>query len=128
MRFLIHQSWVVFVPLIFLGCGSKSDSSSLSAGPVVQIVVTPNQGSIPNSNSTFFQQFTAVAYNSNGQPVPGIKFTWSDTGSSSCIDQNGLARAIAPPTGPETIYANYGSLSQPANLNINSNASLSPPC
>jgi hypothetical protein len=118
---------VILSLCILLGCGGKSDSSSSSGGPVVRIVVTPDPGSIPNSNSNQFQQFTAVGYDPNNQPVPGIKFKWTDNGSFSCIDQNGLARATGIPPSGETIFANYGSLSQAASLNISSNALISPP-
>ncbi|MFI5303814.1 MAG: hypothetical protein ACHQYP_03355 [Nitrospiria bacterium] len=102
--------------LLISGCGNSGQSSSNSGDPIVQIVVTPNLGTIPNPGSNTFQQFSAVAYDSNNQPVAGIKFTWTDIGTNSCIDQNGRAAFISPPAGPETIEASYGSLSQPASL------------
>ena len=63
------------------------------------------------------QQFTAVAQDANGNPVPGQIFTWaSDQPLLASVDVNGLALALA--IGTAVIRATTAGISGTATLSI----------
>ncbi len=85
------------------------------AGAVAQVVVTPAAATLAGLGLT--QQFTAVAQDANGNPVPGQIFTWaSDQPLLASVDVNGLALALA--IGTAVIRATTAGISGTATLSI----------
>ena len=76
--------------------GTAHVARNLSA-PVAQVVVTPASATLRPAAT---QQFSAEAFDADGQPVSSATFTWSATAGGS-IDANGLFTA-GPTTG---VYA-----------------------
>ena len=84
------------------------------AGAVAQVVVSPATASLTLGLT---QQFTAVAQDANGNPVPGQTFTWaSDQPLLASVDVNGLALALA--IGNAVIRATTAGISGTATLSI----------
>jgi hypothetical protein len=111
------QNWIFIVFISLLSCGTKSDTPVPSTpGAVNQIIITPNNFTI-NTAIQVTKQFKAAAFDINGQVVPGVPFTWTDSGSFSCIDQNGLAAATSN-SGTDSITASFGSVNGTAALHI----------
>ncbi len=95
------------------GFNSTATVTVVSSSVLSNIVVTPNPVDImPNGT----QQFTATAYDQNGNPLsPQPTFTWNCT--SGLISQSGLYTA-GPNPGPVTITATSGSMSGSAGVTI----------
>ena len=95
--------------------GGAAGSAALTVAQVVKsVVVSPATASLLVGLT---QQFTAVAQDANGNPVPGQTFTW---GSSqpllASVDVNGLALALA--IGNAVIRATTAGISGTATLSI----------
>ncbi len=97
--------------------GITSNSVALTVtATVAQVVLTPLSAST-TVNGT--QQFSAKALDSSGNELTGVSISWFCSFSGiATIDQNGLAKGVAP--GTVTIVASAGSVnSQPATLTVN---------
>lgn len=65
--------------------------TGLSSQLISKIVVSPEQATIPPKSS---RQFSAIAYDSSNNIVPGVKFTWSvDPATLGTITQDGYFTA-----------------------------------
>ena len=63
------------------------------------------------------QQFTAIAQDANGNPVPGQTFTWASSQPLiASVDLNGLVTALL--VGTAVITATTGGVSGAANLSV----------
>ncbi|PYO65903.1 MAG: hypothetical protein DMD69_15945 [Gemmatimonadetes bacterium] len=91
-------------------------SAALTVAQVVKsVVVSPPTATLAGLGLT--QQFTAVAQDANGNPVPGQAFTWASAQPLiASVDPNGLARALA--VGTAFITATTGGVSGTATLSI----------
>lgn len=91
-------------------------SAALTVAQVVTaVVVSPPTASLTVGLT---QQFTAVAQDANGNPVPGQTFTWvSSQPLLASVDLNGLVTAIAIGSGV-IITATTGGVSGTATLSI----------
>jgi uncharacterized protein YjdB len=90
-------------------------SAALTVAQVVKsVVVNPAVASLAVGLT---QQFTAVAQDANGNPVPGQTFTWvSSQPLLASVDLNGLTTALA--IGTAVITATTGGVSGTATLTI----------
>jgi len=90
-------------------------SAALTVAQVVKsVVVNPAVASLAVGLT---QQFTAVAQDANGNPVPGQTFTWvSSQPLLASVDLNGLTTALA--IGTAVITATTGGVSGTATLSI----------
>ena len=90
-------------------------SAALTVAQVVKsVVVSPAVASLAVGLT---QQFTAVAQDANGNPVPGQTFTWvSSQPLLASVDLNGLTTALA--IGTTVITATTGGVSGTATLSI----------
>ncbi|HYT84527.1 MAG TPA: Ig-like domain-containing protein [Gemmatimonadales bacterium] len=95
--------------------GVSGSASVTVAQVVVRVDVSPAAASLPALGLT--QQFSAVARDANGNPVPGQPFTWTSSAPLIVsVDQSGLARGLA--IGSATITAATGGVSGTAILSI----------
>ncbi|HKI96185.1 MAG TPA: Ig-like domain-containing protein, partial [Gemmatimonadales bacterium] len=97
--------------------GGVSGSATLTVHQVVtSIAVSPSSATIAALGGT--QQFTAVALDGGGQPVPGVTFAWTsaDPGIATVGSTSGVATAVA--NGLTTITATGGGASGSATLTV----------
>ena len=95
--------------------GTHVDGSPFVTVAISRIEVTPASATIDNGAK---QQFTAKAYNANGDVIPGVIFFWQSSNTSvATIDQNGLATSLSPGTTEITASAR-GVQSPPATLTV----------
>src|SRR6266516_3269727 len=96
--------------------GGVSGTATLSVAQIVKsVVVTPATATLAGLGLT--QQFTAVAQDANGNPVPGQTFTWASSQPLiASVDPKGLATALA--IGTAVITATTGGVSGTATLSI----------
>jgi Tol biopolymer transport system component len=74
--------------------GTRVDGSSFVTVAIAHIEVTPPSAIVDNGAK---QQFTAKAYNANGDVVAGVIFIWESSNTSvGTIDRNGLAASLSP--------------------------------
>jgi len=93
-----------------------SGTAVLSVAQAVgSVVVSPAAATLAGLGLT--QQFTAVAQDANGNPVPGQTFTWTSSQPLiASVDPTGLATALA--IGTAVITATTGGVSGTAMLSI----------
>ena len=103
-------------PLSVIMDGKKTITANFQAVPVLtSIVVAPANISV---NVAGAQQFTAIAYDQNNNPLsPQPTFTWSVSGGGM-IDSAGLFTAGASAGGPYTVTAQSGSVSGSATVSV----------
>ena len=103
-------------PLSVTMDGKKTITANFQAAPVLtSIVVSPATLSM-NTGTT--QQFTAIAYDQNGNPLsPQPSFTWSVSEGGS-IDATGLFAAGSMAGGPYTVTATSGSVTGTAAVTL----------
>src|SRR6266571_1604724 len=96
--------------------GGVSGTAVLSVAQAVgSVVVSPATATLAGLGLT--QQFTAVAQDANGNPVPGQTFTWTSSQPLiASVDPKGLATALA--IGTAVITATTGGVSGTAMLSI----------
>jgi disulfide oxidoreductase YuzD len=95
--------------------GTRVDGSPFVTVAIARIEVTPASATIDNGAK---QQFTAKAFNSNGDVISGVIFFWQSSNTSvATIDQNGLATSLSPGTTNITASAR-GVQSPPATLTV----------
>lgn len=84
--------------------------------PIASITVSPSPATIAVGGT---QQFTAAAFDANGNAIAGVVFAWACTSSViATIDSNGLAAGVAHGTALITASAS-GVTSPVATLNVN---------
>jgi uncharacterized protein YjdB len=91
----------------------------LGAGPndvvVAAVTVSPDSATLTADGAT--QQFSAVAWDSAGEPIPGALFVWTSTNRLvASVDANGLATAVSG--GGTRIVADAGTASDTAILRV----------
>jgi uncharacterized protein (TIGR03382 family) len=111
-----------------------TSSSDLGAfpyapGSVNTIVVTPTAPSVAAGGT---QTFTATAYDTANQPIPGVTFTWSSTAAAGSINQSGvLTASCALGTATAGVTASAAGKSGSANVTIvvgpTASVTISPP-
>jgi uncharacterized protein YjdB len=80
--------------------------------PIASVAISPVSAQIAKGQT---QQFTAKVLDANGNTIPGVIVTWSDSNAAVVsIDANGLATGLAP--GTVTIVAHAGSSNIQSNL------------
>jgi uncharacterized protein (TIGR03437 family) len=96
--------------------GTRVDASPfLNSIPITRIEVEPLSASIESGTQ---RQFTARAFDANGLEIQGVVFRWrSGDATVATIDDNGLARSVAPGDTQITATAR-GVHSTPATLNV----------
>ncbi len=90
-------------------------SATLTVAQVVTaVVVSPPTATLAILGT---QQFTAIAQDANGNPVPGQTFTWASSQPLiASVDLNGLVTALL--VGTAVITATTGGVSGAANLSV----------
>jgi uncharacterized protein (TIGR03437 family) len=84
--------------------------------PISRIDVSPSTATIGAGEK---QQFTAHAFDANGNEISGVVFLWTSTNPTvAFVDQNGLASGFTPGTS-EIRAAGRGVTSAPALLTVN---------
>ena len=91
----------------------------LGTGPndiaITSVTVSPDSATLTASAAT--QQFTAIAWDSAGEPIPGARFIWTSTQLVvATVDANGLATAVS--TGAARIIADAGTAADTALLRV----------
>ena len=82
------------------------------------ITVTPPEATLDPGAT---QQFTAQAYDSLGDPIAGLDYTWSVVNGGGTIDENGLFTAgTVASEYPDTIVAEYAGVQGRASVTVNS--------
>src|SRR6266516_1290629 len=104
------------VATIIATTAGVSGTAVLSVAQAVgSVVVSPATATLAGLGLT--QQFTAVAQDANGNPVPGQTFTWASSQPLiASVDPKGLATALA--IGTAVITATTGGVSGTATLSI----------
>ena len=104
------------VATIIATTAGVSGTAVLSVAQAVgSVVVSPATATLAGLGLT--QQFTAVAQDANGNPVPGQTFTWASSQPLiASVDPKGLATALA--IGTAVITATTGGVSGTAMLSI----------
>ena len=114
LDFARRGSLVVF-SLCIGSCGG--DGASANVGPVARITridVTPQAADV---DVTGTQQYTALAFDAQGQSVSGGNFSWRTSSSAvASISSTGLATGVAP--GNATITASSGAVSGSASVRV----------
>lgn len=83
---------------------------------VVSVVVTPETANLQPGAT---QQFSAQAFDGNGDPIPGVGFTWSVVNGGGSIDQTGLFTAGATTgTFTDTVVAATNGISDSASVSV----------
>jgi hypothetical protein len=95
--------------------GTRVDGTPFAGNPIARIDVTPSSATIDAGAK---QQFTAHAFNSNGQEITGVIFSWQSSNTAvATIDQNGLATSSSSGTTQITA-SGRGIQSAPATLTV----------
>lgn len=103
-----------FILIAACGGGGGSGTNPPPATTVAAVEVSPSSVTIAKNSS---QQFSALARDANGNPVPGVTFTWSsDNPNIASVDANGLVLGMAE--GSATITASTGGLSRAATIQV----------
>jgi uncharacterized protein (TIGR03437 family) len=88
---------------------------------LVRVDVSPASATIEAGQQ---QQFTAKAFDSGNNEIPGVIFSWNSSNTAvATIDQNGLATGVSPGT-TEIRTTGRGVTSAPAALTVNPAASV----
>jgi uncharacterized repeat protein (TIGR01451 family) len=92
-----------------------------ACSPIVRVEVSPSSATIQVGGK---QQFTARAFDSNSNEIPGVIFSWqSSSRSIATVDHNGLATSVS--VGSTEIGATgRGVQSPPATLTVNAAAPI----
>ena len=100
---------------LFVGsCGGGGDSNIGPVSRVARIDVTPQAADV---DVTGKQQYTALAFDAQGQSVSGGNFSWRTSSSAvASISSTGLATGVAP--GNATITASTGGVSGSASIRV----------
>lgn len=101
------------------GAAALACACGLGSGPndvvVASVTVSPDSATLTASSST--QQFTAVARDSAGEPIPGPLIIWTSTNQQvASVNAQGLATALS--TGGTLIIADAGTASDTAHLRV----------
>lgn len=96
-------------------CGGDGGSPNLGPVPrVTRIDVTPQAADVDVSGT---QQYTAVAFDAQGQAVSGATFSWRTSSSAvASISSTGLSTGVAP--GNATITAAVGDVTGSASIRV----------
>jgi hypothetical protein len=95
--------------------GTRVDGTPFAGNPIARIDVTPSTATIDAGAK---QQFTAHAFNSNGQEITGVIFFWQSTNTAvATIDQTGLATSSSSGS-TQIIASGRGIQSAPATLTV----------
>src|SRR5688572_28064822 len=99
----------------FAACGGDDDGQNIGPGPrVTRIDVTPQATDV---DVTGTQQYTALAFDAQGQSVSGKTFSWRTSSSAvASISSSGLATGVAP--GTATITASTDGVSGSASIRV----------
>ena len=99
----------------FASCGGDDGGQNIGPGPrVTRIDVTPQATDV---DVTGTQQYTALAFNAQGQSVSGKTFSWRTSSSAvASISSSGLATGVAP--GNATISASTDGVSGSASIRV----------
>jgi len=82
------------------------------------IAVTPAEATLDPGAT---QQFTAQAYDSLDNPIPGLDYTWSVVNGGGAIDVNGLFTAdTVAGDYPDTVVAEHAGVQGSASVTVNS--------
>lgn len=74
--------------------GTRINGTPFTATAIARIEVLPATATIDNGAK---QQFTATAYDSGGNAIPGVIFFWQSSNEAvATIDQTGLATSLSP--------------------------------
>jgi hypothetical protein len=96
---------------------SCGDDSGQNVGPVPRVAridVTPQAADV---DVTGTQQYTAFAFDAQGQSVSGTTFSWSTSSSAvASVSSNGLATGVAP--GNATVTAATGGVTGSASIRV----------
>ena len=85
-------------------------------GPLDHITVLPNPAEVIAGMT---QQFTAVGYDSAGNPIQNLNFTWSLANGGGTLSSSGLFTAgITPGTFTNTVKAAFGSIYGEATVSV----------
>src|SRR5689334_6318321 len=99
--FVRHSAFAA-LSICVASCGG-GDGPSQNVGPVprvTRIEVTPQTADV---DVTGTQQYTALAFDTQGQSVSGRTFSWSTSSSAvASISSTGLATGVAPGNGTIT--------------------------
>lgn len=101
------------------GAAALACACGVGTGPndvaVASVTVSPDTATLTASGAT--QQFTAIARDSAGEPIPGALIIWGSTIEQvATVDANGLATAVS--TGGTRIIADAGPASDTAQLRV----------
>jgi hypothetical protein len=102
--------------------GVTSDPATLVVGAsqIAAIHVDPTSATIKVGET---QSFTAIAFDANGAPIPGVTFAWASSNpSAATIGDDGVATGAAAGTTSITASAN-GVTSDTASLTVTSDVS-----
>ena len=110
--FLRAAVWLAGVAGLAYACG-------LGTGPndviVASVTISPDSATLTASGAT--QQFTAVAWDSAGEPIPGAVIVWGSTNPLvASVNATGLATAVS--SGGTRIIADGGPASDTALLRV----------
>ena len=86
------------------------------AGPLDHIVVTPESATVALGGT---QQFSAVGFDAQENPIPNLPFTWSVVNGGGTIDSFGLFTAgVTAGFYADTVQASYGGVNDFASVNV----------
>ncbi len=105
LRYSLLCTLAVCFGLLLTGCAGVSSGSSGSGGQakVAKVTVAPLSAQILDGAS---QQFSAAAFDSSGNLISGVNFTWSsDAPSVATVNGSGLATGISAGTANITATA-----------------------
>jgi uncharacterized protein YjdB len=91
----------------------------LGSGPndiaITAVTVSPDSATLTTAGAT--QQFTAIAWDAVGEPIPRVAFTWHSTNDLvATVDSGGLATAVG--NGGARIIVEAGLVSDTAALRV----------
>lgn len=93
-------------------CGLGTDPNDIA---IMSVTVSPDSATLTEAGAT--QKFTAIAWDSAGQPIPGALFIWTSTNPLvATVDATGLATAVS--SGGTRIIADAGTASDSAILRV----------
>ncbi|MBE7436701.1 MAG: DUF4082 domain-containing protein [Anaerolineales bacterium] len=85
-------------------------------GPLDHIVVSPNPATVVAGTT---QQFSAVGYDANNNPIPNLTFAWSVVNGGGTIDVSGRFTAgVIPGTYANTVVATRNAISGTASVTV----------
>lgn len=85
-------------------------------GALDHIVVTPANATVVTGAT---QQFTALGYDAEDNPIPNLPFTWSIASGGGTINSSGLFTAGSTPGSyADTVVASIGAISDSASVTV----------